>query len=402
MLVPGPCARKDGRGPGSTADAFSHIAPFWTSPGRRAVQNRALSPGAHVDSTFDLLTLALLPAVPPRAVREILLRGPLAGALQGPHHHADLLGPAALGGLRSGAARTAAEAELRRAGALGVRIVGRDDRAYPPWLRRVHAPPPVLWVRGSLVEGEGGKAVAVVGARAATGLGLAFARALARDLASAGLTVVSGLARGIDTVAHQGALDVRGRTVAVLGSGLDRLYPEENGALARAIEKDGAVVSEFPLGTGPWKQNFPRRNRVIAGWGSAVVVVEAGGKSGALSTARAALDEGREVMAVPGHPSQPNAEGTNGLLRDGAALVRGAGDVLAELGVPAEREILRCAAGGASADPVLSALPPGDAAGIDEIQARCGLAVPTLVARLAELELAGAVVRLAGALFVRR
>jgi DNA processing protein len=244
--------------------------------------------------------------------------------------------------------------------------------------------------------------VAIVGARAATGLGLAFTRALSRDLVVAGLTVVSGLARGIDTHAHRGALVARGRTVAVLGSGLDRIYPEENAALAREIERDGAVVSEFALGTGPWKQNFPRRNRVIAGWGSAVVVVEASAKSGALSTARAALDEGREVMGVPGHPSQPNAEGTNALLRDGAALVRGAGDVLSELGMPAGREILRCVAGRTAADPVLSALPPGDAASVDEIQARCGLALPVLVARLAELELGGAVVRLSGALFVRR
>ena len=354
-----------------------------------------------MDSTFDLLTLALLPAVPPRAAREILLRGPLAASLDGPGLHADLLGPAALGALRSGAARRAAEAELRRASALGVRVVGRDERDYPPWLRRVHAPPPVLWVRGGLVEGEGEMAVAIVGARAATGLGLAFTRALSRDLAAAGVAVVSGLARGIDTHAHRGALDARGRTVAVLGSGLDRLYPEENAAIAREIEKDGAVVSEFPLGTGPWKQNFPRRNRVIAGWGSAVVVAEAGARSGALSTARAALDEGREVMAVPGHPSQPNAEGTNGLLRDGAALVRGAGDVLAELGMPAEREMPKCVAGRPD-DPVLSALPPGDAASIDDIQSRCGVALPALLARLAELEVAGEVARLSGALFVRR
>jgi DNA processing protein len=355
-----------------------------------------------VDSTLDLLTLALLPAVPPRAAREILLLGPLAEALERPDRRADLLGPAAVAALRSGAARLAAEAELRRAGARGVRIVGRDERDYPPWLRRVHAPPPVLWVRGRLVEGEGGRAVAVVGARAATGLGLAFARALARDLAAAGLTVVSGLARGIDTGAHRGALDAHGRTVAILGSGLDRLYPEENAALAREIEREGAVVSEFPPGTGPWKQNFPRRNRVIAGWGSGVVVVEAGARSGALSTARAALDEGREVMAVPGHPSQRNAEGTNGLIRDGAALVRGVEDVLAELGMPAEREKLKCVAGRPSGDPVLSALPPGDAASIDDIQARCGLALPVLVARLSELEVCGAVVRLSGALFVRR
>jgi DNA processing protein len=252
-------------------------------------------------------------------------------------------------------------------------------------------------VRGALREAEGERAVAVVGARAASGLGLAFARTLACDLASTGMTVVSGLARGIDTHAHQGALDAGGRSVAVLGSGLDRLYPGENAPLARALEKDGAVVSEFPLGTGPWKQNFPRRNRVIAGWGRAVVVVEAGARSGALSTARAALDEGREVMAVPGHPTQRTAEGTNALLRDGAALVRGAPDVLAELGL--------APAGGADAgtpgDAVLAALPRGVPSSVDEIQARCGLALPALVARLAELELGRAVVRLPGALFVR-
>jgi DNA processing protein len=350
-----------------------------------------------VDTTLDLLTLALLPALPPRAAREICVRGPLAEALERPALHAELLGPTALGALRSGAARRNAEAELGRAGALGARIVGRDEPDYPPWLRRLHSPPPVLWVRGALRAGEGERAVAVVGARAATGLGLAFARALARDLAAAGVTVVSGLARGIDTLAHRGALDAGGRTVAVLGSGLDRLYPGENAALARAIEKDGAVVSEFPLGTGPWKQNFPRRNHVIAGWGRAVVVVEAGARSGALSTARAALDEGREVMAVPGHPTQPNAEGTNGLLRDGAALVRGAPDVLAELGLaPAGNEKETT-----PADAVLAALPRGVPASVDEIQARSGLALPALVARLAELELAEAVVRLPGALFVR-
>jgi DNA processing protein len=348
-----------------------------------------------VDSTLDLLTLVFVPGLPPRAARELASRGPLAEVLARPRDHADLLTAPALETLRSGEARRQAEAEFHRARALGVRLVGRDEGDFPPWLRSVYAPPPVLWVRGVLLAGEGEAAVAVVGARAATGLGLAFARTLARDLASAGLTVVSGLARGIDTAAHQGALDAGGRTVAVLGSGLDRLYPGENAPLARAIAKEGAVVSEFPLGTGPWKQNFPRRNRVIAGWSRAVVVVEAGARSGALSTARAALDEGREVMAVPGHPSQPAAEGTNGLLRDGALLVRGAGDVLVELGlaVPGEER--------APADEVLGALARGVPASVDEIQARCGLALPALLARLAELELGAAVVRLPGALFLR-
>ncbi len=154
-------------------------------------------------------------------------------------------------------------------------------------------------------------------------------------------------------------------------------------------------MSEFPLDTGPWKGNFPRRNRVIAGWARAVVVVEAGKRSGALSTARAALDEGREVMAVPGHPAQPAAEGANSLLRDGAALVRGAPDVLAELG------LLAPPAAPVPGDEVLASLARGVPASVDEIQARCGLALPALLARLAELELGEAVVRLPGALFVR-
>jgi DNA processing protein len=348
-----------------------------------------------VDSTFDLLTLALLPGLAPRALHELSARGALAAVLERPGEHADVLGPGALAALRSGVARRRAEAEARRARALGLRVVGRDEADFPAWLRRSYAPPPVLWVRGTLAPGEGERAVAVVGSRAATGLGLAFARALARDLAGAGLAVVSGLARGLDTAAHRGALDARGRTVAVLGSGLDRLYPPENAALARAIEAGGAVVSEFPPGTGPWKQNFPRRNRVIAGWARATVVVEAGVRSGALSTARAALDEGREVMAVPGHPSQAGAEGTNGLIRDGAALVRGAGDVLAELG------LRRPETEAVPADAILASLARGVPSSVDEIHARCGIALPELLARLAELELGEAVVRLPGALFVR-
>jgi len=350
-----------------------------------------------MDSTLDLLTLALLPRLTPRAAAELMGRSPLADALAWPDGHADLLGAPALAALRSGQARREAEAEARRAERLGIRVVGRDEPDYPAWLRRVYAPPAVLWTRGRLVAGEGERAVAVVGSRAATGLGLAFARTLGRDLAAAGVVVVSGLARGIDAAAHRGALDARGRTVAVLGSGLDQLYPPENAALAQAIEEDGAVVSEFPLGTRPWQGNFPRRNRVISGWARATVVVEAGARSGALSTARAALDEGRDVLAVPGHPSQPGAEGANALLRDGAVLARGAGDVLAELGLtpaaPGEEN---------PADEVLAALARGVPAGVDEIQLRCGLALPALLARLAELEIQAALVRLPGALFVRR
>jgi DNA processing protein len=183
----------------------------------------------------------------------------------------------------------------------------------------------------------------------------------------------------------------------VLGSGLDRVYPPENAGLAGRIVHTGAVVSEFPFGTGPWKRNFPRRNRVIAGWGRGVVVVEAGSRSGALGTARRADEEGREVMAVPGHPSFAGAEGANGLLRDGAALVRRASDVLDELHIepPAARP------GRAPQDALVAALPRGVPLGVDELAARCGSAVPELLTRLSVLELTGAVRRLPGALFVR-
>jgi DNA processing protein len=285
-------------------------------------------------------------------------------------------------------------------GVSGIRLVARQDADYPAWLGRIYDPPPVLWARGRLVAGEGERAVAIVGARAATRVGLAFARLLAADLAAAGLTIVSGLARGIDTAAHQGALEAGGRTVAVLGSGLDRVYPAENAGLARAIARDGAVVSEFPPGTEPWKGNFPRRNRTIAGWARAVVVVEAGEKSGALLTARAALDEGRDVMAVPAHPTLLSAAGTNALLRDGAALVRDAGDVLSELGL-AKAAARAPACARERDDPLLAALRRGVPTSVEEIAARCARPLPELLAQLSELELSGRLRRLPGALFVR-
>jgi len=283
-------------------------------------------------------------------------------------------------------------------GIRGIRVVPIEDPDYPAWLRRIHEPPPRLWARGRLVADEGDRSVAIVGARAATPLGVSFARTLACDLAAAGLTIVSGLARGIDTAAHQGALDACGRTVALLGSGIDAVYPRENARLADAIAANGALVSEFPPGTPPLQSHFPRRNATIAGWSRLVVVVEAGVRSGALITARLALDEGRDVMAVPGHPSQPSCAGTNALLRDGAALVRDAGDVLAELGLSPHVAPPRDTAGD---DPVLACFRRGVPSGVDEIAGRVACPVPALLARLSELELSGALRRLAGGLFVR-
>ncbi|HET7747539.1 MAG TPA: DNA-processing protein DprA [Vicinamibacteria bacterium] len=359
----------------------------------------ATEPVTTPSTTTDLLTLALAPGLDARAIRLLCARAALADVLARPREHADVLPADAMAPLLDGRARAAADAEERAARAQGISLVGWDEPAYPAWLRETYDPPPVVYAKGLLVPDEGPRAIAVVGARRVTPAGETLARRLAAELAEAGLTVVSGLARGTDTAAHRGALDARGRTVAVLGSGLDRLYPPENADLSRAIvEAGGAVVSELRLGTPPYPQHFPRRNRVIAGWGRGVVVVEAARTSGALQTARSAADEGREVMAVPGHPSMEGAAGTNALLKDGAVLVRHAADVLEALGLdPRPRAV---AAASPGTDPVLRALARDVPRGLAEIQERCGLETPAVLARLSELELTAAVRRLPGALFV--
>ncbi len=346
--------------------------------------------------TLDLLTLALLPDVGPRTVRELATRGPLADLLARPRDHSDLLRPRALSALETGEGRRRAEDEWRRALAARAAIVGLFDPAYPDLLRRTYDPPPVIYVRGKLVPDEGPSSVAVVGSRSASPQGVALARRIASDLAAVGATIVSGLARGIDTAAHQGALDARGRTVAVLGSSLDRLYPRENGRLAESICERGALVSEFPFGTSPAPGQFPRRNRILAAWGRGVVVVEAARKSGALVTARLALDEGREVLAIPGHPSHSGAEGTNQLIVDGATLVRDAGDVARALDWELPEKRSR-----PEGDDLLAALRLGAPTSLEEIEARYPRPTAEILARLAELELLEKVRRLPGPLFVR-
>lgn len=314
-----------------------------------------------------------------------------------PDEHKDLLGEEARRQILNGKAQARAEAELRRASAEGVRVVGRDEPEYPALLRETYDPPAVLYVRGRLDPTEGERSIAMVGSRAASPEGVALCRSMARELARAGATIVSGLARGIDTAAHQGALDAKGRTLAVLGSGLDRVYPQENRALAGQIADTGAVVTEFPFGSEPLKSHFPRRNRVIAGWARATVVIEAASRSGALVTARLALEEGREVLAVPGHPTHPGATGTNALLRDGATLVRDAADVAESIGL-----VMPVSAGAAvGGDDVLLALRQDAPSSLEEIAQRSGRPASELLARLLELELSEKVRRLPGALFMR-
>ncbi|MDP6491290.1 MAG: DNA-processing protein DprA [Kiritimatiellia bacterium] len=221
--------------------------------------------------------------------------------------------------------------EQERAAAKGIRIMTRVDPEYPEALSRIYDPPLALYVRGTLQEGDK-HAMAIVGTRRGTHYGHDTAKRMASGLAQAGYTIVSGLARGIDTLAHEGALEVKGRTFAVLGGGMDHLYPACNAGLADRIAEQGAVLSEFPLTRQPDRTTFPMRNRIVSGLSKAIVVVEAGRRSGALITADAALEQGRDVFAVPGRIDNTYAEGPNALIRKGAVLVRGVQDILDECG----------------------------------------------------------------------
>lgn len=210
----------------------------------------------------------------------------------------------------------------------GIRAVPINDAEYPEFLRYIHDPPMVLYVKGKIPEGL---FLAIVGSRKASGYGIDIAFRIASELAEKGIMVVSGMARGIDTAAHTGALHAGGQTVAVLGCGPDMAYPPENKGLMERITGNGAVISEYPPGVGPQTYHFPVRNRIISGMAIGVLVVEAGSKSGSLITAQAALEQGREVFAVPGNINHFNSIGTNKLIREGAKLVLNSNDILEEI-----------------------------------------------------------------------
>ena len=274
----------------------------------------------------------------------------------------------------------------------GLRWLARSDPAFPPRLRAIHDPPPGLFVRGAgplSLLGEPG--VAIVGTRACTDYGAHVARTLAREVAAAGVVVVSGLARGVDGCAHRGALDGGGLTVAVLGCGIDRDYPRAHVSLARDIAVGGLIVSEYPPGVSPAPWRFPARNRIVAGLPTAVVVVEARERSGALITADLALEEGREVLSVPGEITSGPSQGTNGLLRLGATPVTAAADVLEALGIDPQPPNPEAEPPSAKGARVLAAIADG-ASTADEVARRAGLDAAAAGAALTELELAGLVV----------
>ncbi len=313
-----------------------------------------------------------------------------------------------------------AKAELELAEKLSVWIIHLDDARYPPVLKRIYDPPPVLYVRGSLTKSDN-LCIAIVGCRRCSLYGQEQASRLAHFLASAGFTICSGMARGIDTAAHQGALSAQGRTIAVQGCGLANIFPPENKKLFELICESGACISELPLCYEPLAENFPPRNRIIAGLSLGTIVVEADLRSGALITAKAALENNREVMAVPGKVDSPVSRGTHRLLKNGAKLVESVDDVIESLGYIGEQLQTHAAAASAKAADEMDA-PLFDAGRlnlsgsermiynylnkepvhIEQLISQSDLSAGETNAALVSLQLKGLIKQLPGSLFLKK
>ena len=315
------------------------------------------------------------------------------------------MGPQAVEAIRLFRHSDAIDREIEHIEAAGVQVLTILNPCYPENLRNIYDPPQLLYVKGSM-EPRDRNAVAIVGSRSCSDYGRRAAQDISRELASAGITVVSGLARGIDSAAHAAALSAQGRTLAVLGCGVNIVYPPENKKLYDRIAENGAVVSEYSLGTKPNAYNFPARNRIISGLSLGVLVVEAGLKSGSLITARMALEQGREVFAVPGSIYSFKTKGAHSLLRTGAKLVECAADILEELqiGAPQQTPVEQQADRVAELEPALQnlyGLLPDAPVHIDELIGRSQLHSGQLLSLLLELELSGFVQQLPGKRFVK-
>ncbi len=323
--------------------------------------------------------------------------------------------------LHGGEVLERAAAEIERAEALGIRLVVLADEEYPPLLREIHDPPLALYIRGNREAVLAQPCLAVVGARRSSSYGVNAARSLARELAGSGMTIVSGLARGVDGAAHRGALEAGGLTVAVVGTGLDSTYPREHASLAEEIVATGALISEFPLGTPPLPQNFPYRNRILSGISFGVLVVEAAEHSGSLITARLATEQGREVFAVPGNITSQTSFGPNYLIKDGAKLVQCGNDVLVELprrmrerlagiewgddavtGVPRAQATLESLLLSDSERRIYDLLSADVPAHVDQLLIASGLAASEMMSALLALEMKDRITQLPGKSFLRR
>jgi DNA processing protein len=351
------------------------------------------------------LALNMVPGVGPIAYRN------LVGQFHDPERVFDAsqkalaavegIGEKTIEAIKSLPAEDVAAAELKKAKDLGVSILTFRDQGYPKNLLQIYDPPPLLYVRGGLDQGDS-PMVAIVGSRKGSFYGRAMTKRISKDLASGGVTVVSGMARGIDTCAHLGALEAGGMTIAVFGCGIDIIYPPENERLFFDIIDHGAIISEFPLSTPPEGKNFPKRNRIISGLSLGVVIVEATADSGSLITASHALEQDREVFAVPGNVGMATSKGTNALIKQGAKLVECAQDILVEIlpqyeGKPDREE-----------PPALNDEEDGifqllshNPLHIDEISRLSQMEIRRVSTILLELELKGVISQLGGKMFVR-
>ncbi len=287
-----------------------------------------------MDERFHWLALNFIPGVGPVLIKTLLDR------FGNPKHvfkasrrelaRVDGIGERLAELIKESDVRGKVQRELKLIEELNASVVTLRDQSYPNNLRQIYDPPPLLYVRGALQAGDD-LAISIVGSRLTSNYGRMITESIAGDLAKHGVTIVSGMARGIDSAAHRGALSVGGRTIAVLGCGVDIVYPRENRRLFEEITAHGAVISEFPLSTPPEGVNFPRRNRVISGLSLGVVVVQANSRSGSLITARLALEQNRDVFAVPGNIGMAGSRGTNRLIKQGAKLIESAEDILEEV-----------------------------------------------------------------------
>ena len=296
------------------------------------------------------------------------------------------------------------EREIEKLEKEGVRALSWDDPEYPSRLREIYDPPPVLYTRGELLP-QDEMAITVVGTRKCTSYGKEVTRKIVRELVENGFTIVSGLARGIDTIAHKIALEAGGRTLAVLACGLDIIYPGENLQLARGITKSGALLSEYPLGTKPKPEHFPRRNRIMSGISLGVLVVEAKERSGALITAEFALEQNREVFAIPGSIFAPSSRGTNQLIKEGAKLVQTVEDILEELNpciIPQQPSIqpsLPFLPEDQREQKILSLLSEGPLH-IDELCRRSGIPAGEMASLLTMLEIKGVIREMGNKIYI--
>ena len=297
-----------------------------------------------------------------------------------------------------------AEKELAQARASDVAIITRENSRYPEALRHIPDPPLFLYVKGDLLPGDG-NAVAIVGTRKPTHYGISVTRRISEELSAAGITIVSGMARGIDTEAHRGALSAKGRTIAVLGCGVDVAYPPENRGLMEEIGKSGAVLSENPFGTQPESGYFPARNRIISGLARGTVIIEASEDSGSLITAQFTREQDRKLFAVPGNIGSPASKGANSLIKQGAALVEGAADILQHFNVKLATGVPTDSTTGqalTNEETAIFTCVNADPKHIDAIMAESGSAAGKLSGILMSLELKGVVRQLPGKYFVRQ